>query len=137
MITLIYGSSANRKMTEQELIDILRTSRENNEKKNITGMLLYDDGNFLQVLEGEEEDVTSLYKTIQQDPRHHSVFTYVKQPITERLFGDWEMGFIDMEKQAENLPGYSRFLDDPDHSIKLKDATYAFAFLNVFRENIR
>jgi len=138
MITLIYGSSAAYPMPVPELVTILEQARQNNKKLNITGMLLYDDGNFLQVLEGEDEAVTSLYNKICQDPRHQSILLYVKKQIDKRHFNDWAMGFVDVRQlDIDNIPGYSRFLNDPEHTTKLEDASYAYAFLNVFRENIR
>ena len=138
MITLIYGSTATHRMTETELIQILETARRNNVKENITGMLLYDDGNFLQVLEGEEKPVTSSFNKISQDTRHNSVMVYVKKSIESRQFDDWAMGFVDVKRMgADKIPGYTNFLQDPQHNTKLKDASYAHAFLNVFRENIR
>lgn len=138
MITLIYGSTATHQMSEAELLDILKVARTNNEKLNITGMLVYHDGNFLQVLEGEEKVVTSLFEKICQDPRHQSVMVFIKYSITERQFGEWEMGFVDVEQiGVDNIRGYSHFLDDPEHSIKLEEASYANAFLSIFQENIR
>lgn len=138
LITLIYGSNATRNLSDAELVDILSKSHKNNLTLDVTGMLLYHDGNFLQVLEGDEQVVTDLYDRILRDPRHENLLTYIKQPIKERVFGKWEMGFIDVGKiGAENIPGYTTFINDPDHNTKLENASYAYAFLNVFRENIR
>ena len=55
MICLIYASSATKAMSQDELKALLAKARTNNQRDNITGMLLYNDGNFLQVLEGEAE----------------------------------------------------------------------------------
>ena len=57
LITLIYGSAAVDPFTEPELIALLEKSRANNQSLGVTGMLVYRDGNFLQVLEGEAEQV--------------------------------------------------------------------------------
>jgi hypothetical protein len=138
MITLIYGSSATNPIPSDELLAILEEARIKNAEKNITGMLLYDDGNFLQVLEGEDEVVTSLYNKICGDPRHQSIMLYVKKTIDKRNFDDWAMGFVDVQQlDVSNIKGYSRFLNDPEHDTKLEDASYAHSFLSVFRENIR
>ncbi len=138
LITLIYGSNASSHLTETDLIDILNECRKNNKTVDVTGMLLYHDRNFIQVLEGEEDIVTELYQKISKDPRHENLLTYVKQPIDHRQFGDWEMGFVDIEQiGVENIPGYTRFIEDPEHGTKLESASYAYAFLDVFRSNIR
>ncbi len=138
LITLIYGSAATKLLSESELIEILKKARENNSKRNVTGMLLYNDGNFLQVLEGEEADVTYIYEKIDKDPRHHETMVYVKKPIDHRVFGDWEMGFVNgVNVDLETIPGYTDFISNPDHSTKLEDASYAYAFLDVFRQSVR
>lgn len=138
MITLIYGSTATSRMSDSELLEILKKARENNQKLNITGMLLYYDNNFLQVLEGEEDKVTDLFAKIRTDPRHQGVMVYVKHPISKRQFGNWEMGFVNVANlETDKIAGYSNFLNDPNHTIKLEEISYAHSFLNIFRENIR
>ena len=139
MIHLIYASAARNMMTTDELVEILRKARLKNEHLNITGMLLYRSGNFLQVLEGEEQAVKTLYETIKADPRHHQVMTIAIKPVAERLFTDWEMAFIDLDDMdPDSIPGYSDFLSQPftPHEFA-QNPTYAHKFLNVFRENIR
>jgi len=60
LVSLVYVSSSVRELDDSEILNILRTSQRNNERRNITGMLLYKDGNFLQVLEGTDRSVTEL-----------------------------------------------------------------------------
>ena len=93
MIQIIYLSSATRTMSQADLEDILRTARENNARLGITGMLLYGNKTFIQILEGEEGVVHELVKTIKRDPRHTN-FQIVKQkPIEQHEYADWSMGF--------------------------------------------
>ena len=75
MIRMVYISSAVRLMTDAELVSLLRQCRANNEKAGITGMLLYKGGNFMQALEGPEEDVDRLQRRIETDPRHTGIIT--------------------------------------------------------------
>ena len=82
---------------------IVKAAVRNNEQRSITGMLLYSDGNFLQVLEGEKEAVLQTFKHIEKDPRHRDVFVLLEQDIAERQFSSWSMGFkqltgADLEK---------------------------------------
>ncbi|MFQ1699748.1 BLUF domain-containing protein [Loktanella agnita] len=95
MIRLIYCSTAIRDVTDQELVDILRTARRNNIRNGITGMLMYHERAFLQVLEGAEEDVTACYDRIYRDPRHRGLITLDKAPASSRTFTDWSMGHVD------------------------------------------
>ncbi|MBA3273301.1 MAG: BLUF domain-containing protein [Chthoniobacterales bacterium] len=67
---LVYASIANEDFSPEQLIDLLATSRRNNDASGITGMLLYKDRRFLQVLEGSEAAVRATYARIKRDPRH-------------------------------------------------------------------
>ncbi len=112
--SLTYVSSATRDMTEQDIKDILHTSRRNNQARNITGMLLYRNGYFIQALEGEEEDVMELYHRIEQDPRHKNALVVSTDPIEERVFNDWSMGFKNLDNiNPDELEGYTDFLQRP------------------------
>ena len=69
---LVYTSISNQKMSDGNLKDLLKKSRLKNETLNITGMLLYLDPFFMQILEGEEAIVNESFKVIKQDSRHHN-----------------------------------------------------------------
>lgn len=108
MFYLVYASSATRPFSEADLSDLLETSRENNARLGITGMLLYKDGNFMQVLEGEEETVRALYEKIGTDPRHDGAITLHQSFAQERQFPDWSMGFRNLDSpELRTVPGYS------------------------------
>lgn len=90
---ITYFSSAVSSTTEQVVLDIVNFSRENNARLGITGVLLYINGHIVQVLEGQQQAVERLYKSIQADPRHTNVRTVISQPIAQRLFDHWYMGY--------------------------------------------
>ena len=73
MIQLIYVSTSARRISKDDLQAILLASIHHNSEKNITGLLLYDQGTFCQVLEGEAEDVHALFSKILKDERHTNV----------------------------------------------------------------
>ncbi len=132
LINLVYVSTSTRKWTEDELIDLLNQSREQNAQRGITGMLLYKSGSFLQVMEGEEEQVMALYEKIQLDSRHHHVITVAKYPVSERGFHDWQMAFVNVN-QLKDVPGYSDFLNKP---LNTQNPSGALRFLKIFKEAI-
>lgn len=137
MITLIYGSSARHDMTETELVDLLTTSKMNNDALGITGMLLYKGGNFLQVLEGKKEAVEALYSKIQADKRHRGVMTISIRPLEKRVFGDWKMGFANLDTlDPANMPeGFSDFMMQSLDAESFADKpSYAYVFLKSFRD---
>jgi len=84
MLSLIYVSTAVKPLSDEELLDILKLSRENNATKEITGLLLYKGGNFMQVLEGPDEAVEALYKKIEADPHHKDLNVLSREQISAR-----------------------------------------------------
>jgi EAL domain-containing protein (putative c-di-GMP-specific phosphodiesterase class I) len=96
MIHIIYCSAARVKFTPQTLAELLRHARRNNAEQGVTGMLLYTDGSFFQVLEGEEKTVDALFASISRDQRHAGVSVIIREPIARRAFADWTMGLADM-----------------------------------------
>ncbi len=78
-------------LPREELESILATSARNNPERGITGLLLFNGRNFLQLLEGEESEVAGLMERITQDPRHSGVSVLDKRPIAERACPDWAM----------------------------------------------
>lgn len=94
LIRLIYVSSTTRQAGDEDLAQILATAREFNGQNGITGMLLFSDGNFMQVLEGEDTIVGKLMdEHIARDTRHQHIIVLEREPIAERDFPDWSMGF--------------------------------------------
>jgi hypothetical protein len=110
----MYASSASHLMSADELVHLLRQSRENNTPREITGMLLYSDGNFLQVLEGPDAAVDRLLKTIERDSRHKGMMELLRGELTERQFAEWSMGFRNVAELApEDRAVVSDFLERP------------------------
>jgi Sensors of blue-light using FAD len=110
MIQLIYRSAARARFSQRQLADLLTQARSTNSERGMTGMLLYDDGSFLQVLEGEKEPLLALYGRILLDPRHTEIAKLLEREIDEREFGDWQMGFVSVNRLGAAIPGYSEFL---------------------------
>lgn len=92
MRQLLYVSNTSRDFSSAELAEIVTASRLNNAARDITGVLLYCDGGFLQVLEGDDAAVSALYGKIARDPRHwNSAILLDRQ--APRVFESWSMGF--------------------------------------------
>lgn len=139
MINLIYMSSAVNLFTDDDLTELLRISRQNNKRSGITGMLLYNDGNFLQVLEGPPEAVRALYDRICRDPRHHNIIKLYEKPIDKPEFGQWEMAFRNLSGHLADISGYSEFLNTihTTDSFNEKHGSVAYNILMMFKENVR
>jgi FAD-dependent sensor of blue light len=112
MYHLVYLSSARQLLSDEDITDILTRSRANNERNNITGILLYHDGGILQVIEGEKSTITGLYGKLLQDHRHHNVVNVVSGESERRYFSEWCMGFKQLTgDQWKQLAGYIRPAD--------------------------
>jgi hypothetical protein len=106
---IVYVSSAVREFSDAELSGLLAKSRTNNAACGITGMLVYADGNFLQVLEGPKEDVLAAYLRIHDDPRHRGVIKLLEKAVPCRYFPQWSMGFDCIDKSVVGeIPGYQQ-----------------------------
>lgn len=94
-------------LTEEDLQKLLRQSRAWNESHRLTGLLLYCEGNIMQVLEGREEDVRYIFQRIERDQRHFGVTKLSDGPIQARNFTQWSMGFTVLDPAAfQQLSGY-------------------------------
>lgn len=96
---LVYSSRSLLKGTAEECLaevaDILRASRANNPKAGLTGVLLFDGTNFLQVLEGPIAEIERLHETITCDRRHEDITLIDLVSIETRDYDAWSMAFLD------------------------------------------
>ena len=97
---LLQGLDQRRQFTA-----ILQSSRRNNSTLKISGALLFDDGIFLQVLEGPRTAVETVFETIQSDVRHTFVRHLGTEPISERRFGRWTMAFVNPGEVGSSFVG--------------------------------
>jgi hypothetical protein len=90
---LLYCSAAVRPLHDEQLADLLEEARAYNKRHGITGLLCYDEGHFVQVIEGRPSDVNRLFARIERDPRHHHVQVLCRGTSIRREFIDWHMVF--------------------------------------------
>ena len=97
LVRLLYASRAID--TSPGAIEmILAQSRQHNPECGITGILCYGGGIFLQAIEGGRMPVSELYGHIQKDVRHKDVVLLHYEEISERRFGGWTMGQVNMSR---------------------------------------
>jgi hypothetical protein len=139
LISLTYLSTATQPYSDSELRELLRTFRENNHAVDLTGMLLYAGGHFIQTLEGEPEAVDATFARIEKDPGHRDVILALREDVEARTFPDWSMGFESLSAdEASSLPGFNDYLDGrtPSEEDRLKLGR-AGVFHRVFRDRMR
>jgi len=96
---LLYVSDAVRPMSRAELDALVEPIRERNHRLGITGLLLYGNCHFMQVLEGDLTTVNSTLGRIQRDRRHRHVRLLFFQPIAKRMYGEWSMDLLNLDEQ--------------------------------------
>ena len=125
---LVYISAATQEFTQEDLKELLARSRRNNARVGVTGMLLFHEGSFIQVLEGECQVVEELFARIGRDPRHGGSRVLSRREIEAREFGEWSMGF--RSATADELEGFTPFLVEEEEAA----AGRAGRSLSSFRE---
>lgn len=105
---LIYTSRTRWDWTQKELLGLLSQSWTNNKKNGISGMLVYIQNRFIQLIEGEKEHVKATIQKIKQDPRHNDLTILLEGQSESRLFKNWSMGFKHLnEGEFNSLSGFS------------------------------
>lgn len=106
MIQVSYISSATSPMSTQDLTRLLEQCREYNASNGITGMLLYSNSTFIQVLEGEDRMIDELLDRIEEDARHTDIKLLHRKRIDHRQYSGWNMGFKRIGKDdLRNIEG--------------------------------
>ncbi len=118
LIQLVYASRAtfatheDSAHVEPQVARILTQSRRNNRPREIGGVLCYGDGCFFQCLEGERDEVETLYRRLHDDPRHRDVTLLLKRPIQAREFKLWAMKYLSIDAAVSAVlrsAGLNRF----------------------------
>lgn len=108
-----YVSTAEPNLPPEVVKDLLTKATKYNNTHDITGVLLYSENNFFQLLEGEKEKITLLFSYIEKDPRHHNIIKFIEKPVS----GPSNEGYIsevitgNTEEKDSRLRKYLNHLD--------------------------
>ena len=120
LIHCIYASTSASSFKESDIPALLDHARTANARRGLTGMLLYIEGGFFQVLEGDDAVVDEVYGRIERDPRHCKITSIIREPIAARDFGEWTMGFSTVDPlEAGELIGENDFFKSASYVKKL------------------
>jgi hypothetical protein len=103
LVRCLYASRAAAGTDPAMLDDILVQSRRNNPRQGITGLLCVSKDVFIQLLEGGRDEVCELYNAIVRDARHERVRLLSYEEISQRQFGNWTMGQVNLAKVNPSL----------------------------------
>lgn len=90
---LVYVSKASSSYSLTDIDRLLLSARKRNEQHGLSGVLLYDNGDFMQYIEGPAIGLSEVYKTIAQSPMHHGIVELMREPLTVLRFPQWSMAF--------------------------------------------
>jgi hypothetical protein len=135
MIQVSYLSRATAPLSPEQLLSLLLQSRRNNAARGITGMLLYGNETFLQVIEGEDAAVDALVERIGADTRHSGVKILSRKAVSRRSYSDWSMSFERVTPQAlEEVEGLRNFgAQDFTFDTLARNETAVEALMDHFR----
>ena len=112
---IIYLSKTETDLSDEVLEAILTQAQKNNSAQGLTGILLYENREFLQVLEGGYDAVKSALARISNDPRHNDMVLLYDGRVNKRAFAKWKMGFARLEtSQRSKLEQLNDFFDNED-----------------------
>ena len=134
-LRLIYYSDAPQ-ISEDDLRSILAASDRNNPGMEITGLLLYGADNFVQILEGPDQNLRELMKIIELDDRHDAVEIIMEEPMNERLFSEWNMSYMTVtDENAQALGGSFNTVSAEDlmNVLKTPDGYVGGFIFNTFK----
>lgn len=135
LIMLCYTSIASHLMTHEELLLLLKQAREKNLNRNLTGILIYMEGCFFQILEGEKTSLEALYLKIASDKRHHHVMKLLASDIDRRNFAGWNMGFRNISREElVHETGLTDFLDQEGQGFQGMQSESINALIDAFRQ---
>ncbi|NDP28300.1 MAG: blue light sensor protein [Flavobacterium sp.] len=112
-----YVSTAISDLNQDEVAELLEQTEIRNNNEGVNGLLIYSDGNFFEVIEGEETKIKNLFKNIKEDPRHRNIMIVFEKEIDQPLFDDKKANFISnntkhRQMKVKNFLYYIKDLDE-------------------------
>lgn len=141
---LLYISSAVRDFDPDEVQLLVSAASQRNADNDLTGLLIYHDGSFLQVLEGPSETVEASYARIMQNWRHHNATVLLRETVETRAFPDFSMACADPDKFSAEMQGMLHRLSQlkqdgprmstPDQKVRLLIRSFLNSFTDLSTE---
>ena len=136
---VLYVATARKPFSREDLAALLAKSRTNNERDDVTGMLLYRDGLFIQALEGPPEAIRALMTRIRNDSRIIGCDLIDESEAQDRVFPDWRMAYRNLNDPGIAAhPGFSDFMNAPRTEAKKlpSDPSSYWSTLDFYRRQI-
>jgi len=99
---LLYYGVESFGFAQKDFEELLEQARKRNEFLGVTGKLIYCEGTFIQILEGNENNVKEIYASIERDQRLIATKLVAEGTTKQRYFKDWSMDFEEVSLAAIN-----------------------------------
>ncbi|CAM4264377.1 BLUF domain-containing protein [Gillisia hiemivivida] len=91
---IVYVSTASKDLEKKEIERILNSSKTWNNENDVTGLLLFSEGNFFQIIEGEKKKISELFEDIKKDKRHHDIIQIFGKDIHKEAYDGYASDFV-------------------------------------------
>ena len=119
--SLVYVSSAVQSVSDPDLLHLLERARVRNTRCEVTGLLLFDAGNFMQYIEGPPNGLSEVYAHIKRDPHHTGLIELCRETPSHRAFGKWAM----VARVFEPSGHVRNVTSDADQGVNLNSLSHA------------
>ncbi len=126
LYTISYVSTSDKKFTDTDIHDLLNFVKKHNNENNITGLLIYSEGNFFQVIEGEKKIISDLFEKIKQDSRHYNIIKIFDRENEQKAFSEYDSSFITVGDPLDTNKEFRAFLlrEKQQNSDNFKNISY-------------
>lgn len=132
--SIIYRSKAKDSFTTSQIEIMLIKAKQFNKNHNITGCIVYNADEFIQIIEGDKSEISQLYSKIKNDDRHHDVTTLIETESDTMLWDKWSMAFYKFSNDTTSN-NHNRLLLESYFS-KVGGHQRASQVFTVLRDNI-
>ena len=98
---ICYVSTASKELSQADIASLFKTVRQKNDTMGVTGILMFSEGNFFQIMEGEHETIIHLFNRIKLDSRHYNIIKILEKPIDNPYFDHYYSGFTTISNHEE------------------------------------
>lgn len=133
---LLYASRGTYTLQADDLIRLLLSARAHNRRARVTGVLVYRNGAFMQLLEGGEQALSGLYARIADDPRHCDIEMMLSRAVDTPLMHGWSMGYAEAPT-AEGRDAFAGLRSDARVLAQLEQAPRDDAVVRLLLDFLR
>ncbi len=108
---MVYASACGPRFSEAKLLERIEQGRKRNRDQGVTGMLLFADKTFFEVLEGPRPVLDALFAQVSRDPRHDNVMKLFEGPVSRRAFKEWSVG-VPAEQERDGVSASNDFFQE-------------------------